>query len=331
MAVFVIPYNLPPWACMDQSNVMMVLLISGPNSPGKDLDVFMEPLVDELLLLWKGVVTYDVGSPEKFNLRVAILWCIHDYPELHTLSGRTTGGYQACVRCDKDPCSKRIRSKICFTGHRRFLSRSHPWRKNKDFNGETETRDKPAQFTQEELEQQLDKVKDVRPGKHGKKRKRQQGQCWDRRSILWDLPYWKHLKLRHNLDVMHIEKNICENLLGAFLNIEGKTKDTVNSRLDLEDMGIREDLHLQPSEDGESSEMPEACYAMTKEEKLAFCEYIMNVRFPDGHAVNLAKCVSPDGCKLQGLKTHDCHILLQRILPAGLRGLMDKEIYEAVA
>ena len=51
---------------------------------------------------------------------------------------------------------------------------------------------------------------------------------------------------------MHIEKNICENLLGTFLNIEAKTKDTVNSRLDLEDMGIREDLHLQPSEDGES-------------------------------------------------------------------------------
>jgi hypothetical protein len=35
---------------------------------------------------------------------------------------------------------------------------------------------------------------------------------------------------------MHIEKNICDNLLGTFLNIEGKTKDTLNSRLDLEDI-----------------------------------------------------------------------------------------------
>ena len=51
---------------------------------------------------------------------------------------------------------------------------------------------------------------------------------------MWDLPYWADLKLRHNLDVMHIEKNIRENLLGMFLNIEGKTKDTVSSRLDLE-------------------------------------------------------------------------------------------------
>lgn len=330
--VFVVPYNLPPWACMDQSNFMMSLLIPGPESPGKDFDVFMEPLVEELLQLWTGVPTYDALSPEeKFNLRAAIIWSIHDFPALHTLSGRITAGYQACVHCDKDPCSKRIRSKICYIGHRRFLPRNHRWRRSKDFNGENETRDKPAEFTKEELEQQLEKVKDVRPGKLAKKRKREEGQCWDRRSCLWDLPYWADLKLRHNLDVMHIEKNICENLLGTFLNIEGKTKDTVSSRLDLEDMGIREDLHLQHNEDEDSFEMPRAWYTMSKEQKLAFCEFLRAVKFPDGYAANLAKCVTSDGFKLSVLKTHDCHILLQRILPAGLRGIMDKDIYEAVA
>lgn len=55
------------------------------------------------------------------------------------------------------------------------------------------------------------------------------------------------------------------------------------------------------------------------------------MKFPDGYASNLAKCISADGCKVLGLKTHDCHILLQRILPAALRGIMSKEIYEAVA
>jgi hypothetical protein len=329
--VFVVPYNLPPWACMDQSNFMMALLIPGPKSPGKDFDLFMEPLVEELLLLWNGVLTYDALSPLKFYLRAAIIWCIHDFPALHTLSGRITAGYQACVRCDKEPCSKKIRNKICFIGHRRFLPQNHRWRRSKEFNGEAETRNKPAEFTKEELQQQLEKVRDVRPGKLQKKRKRVDGQCWSRRSCLWDLPYWADLKLRHNLDVMHIEKNICDNLLGTFLNIEGKSKDTVNSRLDLEDMGIREDLHLKPVEGGESFEMPEAWYTMSKEEKLAFCEFVRAVKFPDGYATNLAKCVFADGCKLQGLKTHDCHILLQRILPAGLRGMMHHDIYEAVA
>ena len=151
--VFVVPYNLPPWACMEQSNFMMSLLIPGPDSPGKDFDVFMEPLVEELLQLWTGVPTYDALSPEeKFNLRAAIIWSIHDFPAPHTLSGRITAGYEACVHCDKDPCSKRIRSKICYIGHRRFLPRNHHWRRSKYFNGENETRDKPAEFTIEELE-----------------------------------------------------------------------------------------------------------------------------------------------------------------------------------
>lgn len=268
---------------------------------------------------------------KKINLRSAVLWCIHDYPGLSTLSGRVTSGYYACLHCDKDPCSQRIRNKICYIGHRRFLPRAHRWRRSKAFNGKSENRDKPVEFSTEELLLQLENVKDVRPGKHpqNKKRKRKDaGQCWKRRVCLWDLPYWIDLKLRHNLDVMHIEKNICDNLLGTFLNIDGKTKDTANARLDLEDMGIRPDLHLDRDEDGNPIGLPEAWYTMTKEQKLAFCEFIRQVRFPDGYAANLAKCVSPDGCKLQSLKTHDCHILLQRLIPVGIRGIMDKEIYE---
>jgi hypothetical protein len=62
---------------------------------------------------------------------------------------------------------------------------------------------------------------------------------------LWDLPYWTDLKLCHNLDVMHIEKYICEYFLGTFLGLPGKSKDSINARLELEDMGMRKDLHLK--------------------------------------------------------------------------------------
>ncbi|CAO2141935.1 unnamed protein product [Urochloa humidicola] len=34
-------------------------------------------------------------------------------------------------------------------------------------------------------------------------------------------------------------------ILGTFLGIAGKSKDTINSRLDLKDMGIRKNLHLK--------------------------------------------------------------------------------------
>ena len=72
----------------------MALLIPGPKSPGKDIDLFMEPLVEELQQLWKGVLTRDLYSslPADFFLRAVIIWCIHDYPALGTMSGRTTHG-----------------------------------------------------------------------------------------------------------------------------------------------------------------------------------------------------------------------------------------------
>ena len=44
-------------------------------------------------------------------------------------------------------------------------------------------------------------------------------------SIFFCLPYWKSLLVRYNLDVMHIEKNVCENILCTLLNIDKKSKD----------------------------------------------------------------------------------------------------------
>ena len=43
---------------------------------------------------------------------------------------------------------------------------------------------------------------------------------------------------------MYIEKNVCDNLVVTLLNIEGKTTNTTNARLDLQDLKIRKDLHL---------------------------------------------------------------------------------------
>ena len=113
--VFVILYNLPPMQCTDQSNCLMALLIQGPKSPGKDFDVFMQPLIRDLQIVWKGVLTRDVLAKRDdalFYLRAAVLWCIHDYPALGTMSGRVTGGYNACVCCDKEQLSRKLIRKV---------------------------------------------------------------------------------------------------------------------------------------------------------------------------------------------------------------------------
>ena len=71
--------------------------------------------------------------------------------------------------------------------------------------------------------------------------------------------------MRHNLDVMHIEKNVCESIYGTLLNIPGKTKDGVNARLDLQEMSLRKDL--APKQQGNRTFLPPACYTLSKQEK----------------------------------------------------------------
>jgi hypothetical protein len=62
-----------------------------------------------------------------------------------------------------------------------------------------------------------------------------------------------------------------------------------------------------------------------------FCDFISLVKYWDRYALNLSRCIVVYGCKLQRLKTYDCHILLQRVLSVCLHSLVDKEIYTTIA
>ena len=94
---------------------------------------------------------------------------------------------------------------------------------------------------------------------------------WKKKSIFFQLPYWKTFILRHNLDVMHIEKNICDSIVGTLLSIDGKSKDNFNSCLDLLAMGIRDQIH--PIQRGNKVILPAACYSLTSKEKKKFCKF----------------------------------------------------------
>ncbi|GKF91493.1 hypothetical protein Tco_0275194, partial [Tanacetum coccineum] len=78
------------------------IVISGPKSPGKDIDVYLRPLIDDLKVLWalKGVETIDVATGQKFNMRAMVLWTINDFPARSSLSGWSGQGYKACPTCN---------------------------------------------------------------------------------------------------------------------------------------------------------------------------------------------------------------------------------------
>ncbi|GJS43692.1 hypothetical protein Tco_0568735 [Tanacetum coccineum] len=128
--VILTTYNLPSWLCMKESSFMLTLLIPGLKSSGKDIDVYLRPLIDDLKDLWalKGVETIDVATGQKFNMRAIVLWTINDFP---------------------------AQSKTAYVGHRRFLKKPHKWRWSLDFNGETENGDPPRKFDRVQIMSQL--------------------------------------------------------------------------------------------------------------------------------------------------------------------------------
>jgi hypothetical protein len=56
----------------------------------KYMNVYIEPLIDELLKLWAGITMYDICKPigeKKFKFRGILLWTIHDAPGLTHFCG----------------------------------------------------------------------------------------------------------------------------------------------------------------------------------------------------------------------------------------------------
>ncbi|RDX98706.1 hypothetical protein CR513_18337, partial [Mucuna pruriens] len=120
---------------------------------------------------------------------------------------------------------------------------------------------------------------------------------WKKQSIFWRLSYWKTHLLCHNINVIHIERNVFMNVFDTVMNI---------NELELKDIG-RVKLFK-----------PKAAYALTKYQRVAICKWVKELKLPDGYASNLGK--------LHGIKSHNCHVFIQWLLPIAFN-LLPKHIW----
>jgi hypothetical protein len=81
-------YNLPTWLCQKRKYLLLSILIQGPKHPGIDIDVFLEPLMQEMETLWKEVINIVDGfARQTFNLRAIIFITIHGYQRQDRMHG----------------------------------------------------------------------------------------------------------------------------------------------------------------------------------------------------------------------------------------------------
>ncbi|XP_042499868.1 uncharacterized protein LOC122078065 [Macadamia integrifolia] len=292
--VVVMPYNLPPWMCMKPDYFILTLLIPRPEQPGNDID--------------------HMQSSQDGVLKVLML--------VHVTTVRL-------------PHWLKYSKKHCYLGHRRFLPQEHRFRRDKrSFDGLEEHRLQPKQLSGNDILEHLQYVDFPPFGKEnnkqsGKKKQRRLKQPelpynWKKKSIFFDLPYWKDNLVRHNLDVMHIEKNVCDNIVNTLLDQKEKSKDNVNAHLDLRDMKIRLDLQPKVIEGKNKLFIPPASYTMSTTDKDLFCAVLRGVKVPDGLCSNISQCVQER--KIIGMKSHDSHIMMQQLLPIAVRNILPKNV-----
>ena len=124
--------------------------------------------------------------------------------------------------------------------------------------------------------------------------------------------------MRHTLDVMHIEKNVAATTFGFLMG----ESDTIAMRQDMVEAGAMPELHLRQEGDSQRLFKPHAPYVLREDEKVKLLKAIHSCKTPTGHCGNFEKLVNMEKKKLQFMKSHDWHVLIQDILPACIRGLL---------
>ena len=335
--MFVIPLNLPPGVCMQRQNMFLSLIIPGPEYPGKNMSVYMEPLVDDLLIAWQqGVRTYDAVTNEHFTMYVWYHTSLHDLPARAIFCGWCTHGKWPCPVCMQAMTFIWLRKGgkySCFDKHRQFLKPGHRFKRDpKKFEKDIvvdayvpiPTMDGTA------IKAQLDALVPNADGNgfvgYGDTHQ------WTHIPCFWKLPYFKDLLLPHNIDVMHTEKNIAEALWSTLMDLE-KSKDNVKARVDQQELCDRPNMKMNPPGTVKRGWFkPKAPFTPTRAQRKEILQWVLDhLFFPDGYAANIMRGVNLVGLRIGGLKSHDYHVWIERIMPVMFRGYIQEDIWLVLA
>ncbi|KAL9665799.1 hypothetical protein QQ045_000120 [Rhodiola kirilowii] len=178
---------------------------------------------------------------------------------------------------------------MSYQGHRRWLPKDHEWRfAASKFNGNTEFRDPPSSLLGPETFQHITSHEYSTLSLHLKFKFRGTTErlCWTHMCIFYELPYWQSFCHPYSLDVMHIEKNVFDNIIGTILGLEGKTKDDIKAQKGLEEQGVGRKLWFKPT-GSRKEKVSKAPYTVTQSEKVKVLELMQDAKYLSGYAGSL--------------------------------------------
>ena len=73
-----------------------------------------------------------------------------------------------------------------------------------------------------------------------------------------------------------------------------------------------------------------ASFVLEKNAQLLVYKWLKSLYFPDGHASKRSRLVNIEDCRLYGMKSHDCHVFMQTLIPLAFHDLLPKGIWDAL-
>jgi hypothetical protein len=125
---------------------------------------------------------------------------------------------------------------------------------------------------------------------------------------------------------MHQERNVVESIINMCMDITGKIKDNFKAQRDIAHVYKRPSLELN-----ERGGKPHAPFYLKVKDRKEVMKWLKRLKFPYGYAKGLKRCVNVKAVKILGLKSHDYHIIMERLLHVMLRGYLDDDIWKALA
>ena len=115
--------------------------------------------------------------------------------------------------------------------------------------------------------------------------------------------------------------------MNTLMSVKGKSKDNIMSILDIEIFCSRSELHIDSK-----GKAPFPAYTLTQEAKQSLLSCVKHeVKFPDGYSSDLASCVYMENRKFSGMKSHDCHVFMERLLSFIFVELLDRNVHLALS
>jgi hypothetical protein len=78
---------------------------------------------------------------------------------------------------------------------------------------------------------------------------------------------------------------------------------------------------------GRNGKKPPAEFVLTKPQRKEVLEWFQTLMFLDGYAMNLRRGVNLTTMRINGLKSHDYHIWIERLLPMMVRGYFPDNVW----